>query len=186
MVDYGWHTELVIPAAPIAGPLAPIAARFPGARTLSFGFGKRSFITLSDPGLLDFATGAIPGPGAIRIIGLNAEPGRIYPGRVIQIPLTEPAWTSLTAFLSHAIARDPAGDPIPVAPEPGYPAPGSFFAATPGYSLAYTCNAWTVDALHTAGLPVATNVIFARGAMQEAAILQAACAPANESGPAAR
>ena len=176
MVDYGWHTELVIPVGPITGPLAPIAALFPGARTLSFGFGKRSFITLSDPGLLDFAAGAVPGAGAIRIIGLNAEPGRIY-GRVTQIPLTEPVWTRLTGFLSRSIARGPSGAPIPVMPEPGYPAAGRFFAATPGYSLAYTCNAWSVDALHTAGLAVAGTVIFAGGAMHEAATIRNACAP---------
>ena len=177
VVDYGWHTEVVVPVAAIEGPLAEIAALFPGARTLSFGFGKRSFMTRSDPGLLDFVAGAIPGAATVRVIGLIDEPGRIYPGRVVEIPLAEPHWVRLTAFLSRAIARDAAGTPVPVAAETGYPAPGRFFAATAGYSLTYTCNAWSVDALHTAGLPVGGDVVFAGGAMREAALLRGTCGP---------
>ncbi len=177
MVDYGWHTEIVVPTAPIEGPLAGIAALFPGARTLSFGFGKRSFMTLNDPGVLAFVAGAVPGVATVRVIGLVDEPGRVYPGRVIEVPLQPQAWSRLETFLSDAIVRGPGGAPVPVATEPGYAAPGRFFAATQGYSLAYTCNAWSGDSLHAAGLPVPGDVVFAGGAMRAAAAVQGACTP---------
>jgi hypothetical protein len=38
---------------------------------------------------------------------------------------------------------------------------GLFYAAQSEYNLFHTCNAWTADALHEAGLPISgDNVIF--------------------------
>ena len=62
IADYGFHTEIVIPAAQLNGGLAPFRTLFPAARTISFGFGKADFFTLRDPGLLDFAAGIVPRP----------------------------------------------------------------------------------------------------------------------------
>src|SRR4051812_36465785 len=44
VVDQGWHTEIALRAEDLTGPLAGLRAPFPGAETLVFGFGKRSFM----------------------------------------------------------------------------------------------------------------------------------------------
>lgn len=175
VVDYGFHTEIVVPATQLDGALAAFRRMFPRARTLSFGFGKASFFTLRDPGLLDLAAGTVPGPADIRVIPLPDEPQRIYTTSTItRIPLSPAAWSRLEGFLAASFARTASGDPIPA---PGDDATGGrFFAAGRGYSLAYTCNAWTVDALHQSGLPVATGALLAGSAMQRVAVVAGSCA----------
>jgi hypothetical protein len=174
VVDYGWHTELVVPAELASGPLDLFRRMFPAARTLSFGFGKTSFMTLPHPGFADFLLGAIPGQATVRVIPLSAEPGRIYTSPVTRVPLTPTQWDALAGFLWHSFRHGTDGRllPIPANDETG----GRFFQASPGYSLAYTCNAWTIDALHQAGLPVPGHVVLASGTMDQVAHLQGACA----------
>ena len=175
IVDYGFHTEIVVPATQLDGTLASFRTVFPAARTISFGFGKADFFTVRDPGLLDYAAGTIPGPADIRVIPLRDEPQNLYTTPIIRIALTPAEWSQLESFISASFARTPSGTPIPAAGDDG--TGGRFFVATSGYSLAYTCNTWTVDALHHSGLHVQTGAIFAGSAMRQVAHITGACAP---------
>lgn len=175
IVDYGFHTEIIIPAAQLDGALAPFRTLFPAARTISFGFGKADFFTLRDPGLLDFASGTIPGRADIRVIPLRDEPQNLYKSPIARIPLTPAEWSQLEGFLIASFARTPSGTPIPALGDDG--TGGRFYAATSGYSLAYTCNAWTVDALSHASLRVETGAILSGTAMRQVAHITGACAP---------
>ena len=175
IVDYGWHTEVVISATQLDGPLASFRTLFPAARTISFGFGKASFFTLRDPGLLDYASGIIPGSAYIRVIPLSSEPQRLYATPIARIPLSPVEWSRLEGFITASFARTPSGIPIPVPGDDG--TGGRFFAAASGYSLAYTCNTWTVDALQRAGLHIETGALLASDAMRQVAHVAGACAP---------
>ena len=175
VVNYGFHTEIVIPATQLDGTLAPFRALFPAARTISFGFGKTSFFILSDPGLLDFASGMIPGRASIRVIPLRDEPQNLYKSQITRIPLTQVEWSHLESFITDAFVRTSSGAPVPASGDDG--TGGRFYAATSGYSLAYTCNAWTVDALNHASLQVETGALFAGSAMRQVAHITGACAP---------
>lgn len=175
IVNYGFHTEIVVPTAQLDGPLTPIRGLFPAARTLSFGFGKHDFFTQRDPNLLDLAAGAIPGPADIRVIPLRDEPQNLYTSPITRIPLTPAEWAQLETFLAASFARTRAGAPIPAPGDDG--TAGRFFAATAGYSLAYTCNAWTVDALHQAGLQIETGALLAGTAIRHVARITGACTP---------
>lgn len=175
IVDYGFHTEIVLPSTQLNGALAPFRTLFPAARTISFGFGKANFFTLRDPGLLDFAAGVIPGRADIRVIPLRDEPQNLYKSPVTRIPLTPAEWSQLESFLTASFARTPSGAPLPALADDG--TGGRFFAAASGYSLTYTCNTWTVDALDHAGLHVETGALFAGSAMRQVAHVTGACAP---------
>ena len=172
VVDYGWHTEIIVPAAQIHPPLALFRGMFPAASTLSFGFGKQSFMTLAQPGFTDLLAGTVPGPATIRVTPLPADPAAIYASPVIRIPLTAPEWASLSAFLWRSFAHNSINSLVPI---PAEDPTGRFFAATSGYSLAYTCNAWTIDALHQSGLPVAGFVVRSSGAMDQVGTITGAC-----------
>ena len=174
IVDYGFHTEIVIPARQLDGTLSSFRTLFPGARTISFGFGKADFFTLRDPGFLDFAAGTIPGPADIRVIPLRDEPQNLYTTPIIRVPLTPAEWSQLERFISASFARTPSGTPIPALGDDG--TGGRFFAATSGYSLAYTCNTWTLDALHHSGLHVETDALLAGSAMRRVAHITGTCA----------
>ena len=181
VVDHGWHTEIAIPAGQATGPLAVFRTMFPGAQTLSFGFGKRDFMTRADIGLSDLAAGVIPGAGTVRV-SVQADPAQPRPAPTIQVPLTAGEWAALSGFL-WASAAQPGGNLAPVAAEPGVV--GRFFASMSGYSLAYTCNAWTVDGLRQAGFEVGGPVVFPGGAMREAASIPGACAARTDQAEAA-
>ena len=147
---------------------------FPGVRALSFGFGKQGYITLAHPGVFDLLGGTIPGAAAIRVTPVPVAPAELY-DHLARLPLTTADWGRLAAFLADGFARTPSGALVPV--DGDDPAGGRFFAAVHGYSLTYTCNSWTVDALGQAGLPVAGHVVFSADAMRQVATLQGACAP---------
>lgn len=175
IVDYGFHTEIVIPATQLKAGLGAFRTLFSAARTISFGFGKADFFALRNPGYLDFASGLVPGPANIRVIPLRDEPQNLYTTPVTSIPLTPAEWSQLEGFITASFARTPSGTPIPALGDDG--TGGRFFAATSGYSLAYTCNTWTVDALSHSGLRVEPGALFAGSAMRKVAHIAGACAP---------
>ena len=179
VVDYGWHTEIIVPADQIEGSLAAIRAMYPDVPVLSFGFGKQSFFTLDNPGSADLIAGAIPGAGAIRIIKLASEPVQGGQGHLLRVALTTAEWERLSEFLWNAMAHAPGRQPIRVTTPT--PTNGDFFVAAHGYSLAYTCNTWTVDGLGQAGLSIGWRVSRSSSAMGEVAILRETCAPAAEA-----
>ena len=171
VVDHGWHTEIAIPAVQATGPLAVFRTMFPDAQTLSFGFGKRDFMTRAEVGSADFLAGLVPGAGTVRV-SVQADPAQVRATPTVQVALSTAEWAALSAFLWASVAQP--GGLVPVVPEPGVV--GQFLASVAGYSLAYTCNTWTVDALRRAGFEVGGSVMFSGGAMREAASVPGACA----------
>lgn len=172
VADYGWHTEIILPAAALTGQLAGFRA--PGMTALSFGFGKRDFITVPSPGLGDFVAGAIPGSASVRLQTLHVAPGRSTSSPVVRVVLSPAGLMSLQGFLSAAIVRAPDGTPVVAAPPPD--ADTRFYSATSGYSLAYTCNSWAADGLRGAGLPMDFGIVSAGGVMAGLARIGGSCA----------
>ena len=168
ITDYGWHTEIAIPAAQATGNLAALRAPAPWARTLSFGFGKRSFFILDDPGLLDLLEGAVPGPAALRMTALQTA---AHAGQTIELALT-PAQADA---LSDRIWRTVAAPGLPFRTDPAHAY--TFYDASRDYSLAYTCNAWTADTLAQSGLPIDAQPLRATATMRAVARLPGACTP---------
>jgi uncharacterized protein (TIGR02117 family) len=173
VVDHGWHTEIGIPADEVTGPLAIYRTLFPGARTLMFGFGKRTFITAKVQTASELVMGPLPGPAVVQVTALNVPPGQAFPGRTIRLALPPGGADRLSDFLWQSIAQSEAGGPRLVGDGLF---PGSmFYAASKGYNLTYTCNTFTADGLRQAGLPVDDDVIFASGTLHEVARITGAC-----------
>lgn len=172
VANYGWHTEIILAASALTGPLAQF--RSPGATALSFGFGKLDFMTVPSPGLGDFALGTIPGPATVRVVMLRVAPPLSTGSLMARLPLTDASLATLQRFLSAAIARGPDGAPIVAAAPPD--ADTRFYAATQGYSLAYTCNSWVADGLERAGEPMDFGIVFSGGVMASLARVSGTCA----------
>ena len=160
VVDHGWHTDLAIPARSLRGPMTAFRQLFPGMTVLLVGFGRRTFMTAPVTNLGDLLIGPFPGDGVLLVAGLTAPPDRAYAdGTEAVLPLSPDRADRLSAFLWRSFALD-HGRPRRIGP--GF-FPGSvFFAARHGYSGFYTCNSWTEDALHQAGLaPGPAGVVLA-------------------------
>ena len=147
LADHGWHTEVVVPDEE--------------AGMRSWGFGARDFFTAAESGLAEFLAALLPGPAAI-----VAAPTR-RPTAAVALPVTRAGLEGVRRFLAAEIARDADGTPLVLGPAFR---PGSvFYGAVRPYSLAYTCNSWTMDALVAGGLPVhSRGTLTARDAMAEA------------------
>lgn len=155
-LDHGWHTDIALRSADLDGPLAGIRALFPGAAALAFGFGKRSFMLAQAGASGELLLGPLPGPGALQVKGLAVPPPLAYPGRAIALALPDGGLARLAAFLRASIAEDSQALLVQ----------GSlFYPAARGYSLAYTCNTWTAEALRLAGLPVSERGVVLAGAV---------------------
>jgi Protein of unknown function (DUF2459) len=164
VVDHGWHTDIALRVEDLAGPLAGFRTPFAGAAALVFGFGKRSFVLAGAGAVEELLLGPIPGPGAVQVKGLAVPPAAAYPGRATALPLPQGGLARLSEFLWNSLALDAAGRPVPAHPGPLH---GSlFYESSRGYSLAYTCNTWTAEALRLAGLPVSdAGVALPRGVL---------------------
>lgn len=166
VIDHGWHTDIGVPVSELSGPVAVFRTVFPDAGALEFGFGKRTFFTAKVDSWREYLLGPIPGPAAILVTGLRVMPDAAYgAGETVVLHLPAGGAERLSAFLWHEFAKDSAGKPRLIAPGT-YPG-GLFYAATATYTLAETCNTWTADALHAAGLPISGDgVVFAGQAMR--------------------
>jgi hypothetical protein len=157
-----WHVDVGFAVKDLEPPLRSVAANFPGAEFVFFGFGDRHYLLAKDrhiPALL----GAVwPGAGIILATGLKATPAEAFgASQVIPLRATGAQAHSVQGFLWGSLLRqDGAAEAGVYAPGPY---PGSlYFAATPGYSGAHTCNTWVAEVLEAGGLPVhSAGVIFA-------------------------
>lgn len=173
LVAISWHSDVALPLDALQGPmLGALAARLPGAHTVMFGFGKRSFITSPEPSLGEWLRGPLPGPAAIQVTPLSAPPEQAVPGReVAALPMAPATRARLAAFLADAFAGE-APIPIRVDAIPH----ALFFEARETYTLENNCNAWTARALASAGLPFSPmGVTWPDAVMRQARALGAAC-----------
>ena len=151
----GWHTELALPASAIGGPLVALKSGFPGAGYLVFGWGSRDYYMAQDPGLGDLLRAAVPGPAVLLVVPLALTPQRFFGAAdVVALPLSREGAAHLSQLLWRYLAKDSEGVPRRIGPGPYS---GSvFYASTGTFDLTHTCNTWTAEALHVAGLPVSS------------------------------
>ena len=166
VIDHGWHTDLALPADEAQGKLRVFRAMFPGAKTLVFGFGKRTFMIAPAHSVWDYVIGPIPGDAAVQVSALSTTAAAAYPDlEVATVALPPGGARAISDFIWSTIAHDAAGRPrlLNAGPWPG----SLFYVSRTGYSLAYTCNTWTATALERAGLPVEAGDIHLAGSLME-------------------
>ena len=169
-----WHTEVALPVGEVTGPLRRLTAGFPEAPYLIFGWGARAFSMARNPGLGDLVRAAVPGPAVMLVIPLGLAPtAYLGPTNAWAIPVSRSGAAGLSQFLWADVAKDRNDQPVRAGPGP-YPH-SVFYASTGTYDASHTCNTWTADALHAAGLPVtAAGVVFAGGLTEQLPSLVAA------------
>jgi hypothetical protein len=162
LLDHGWHTDIGIPAAELSGPLAVFRDLFPGAASVVFSYGKRTFLMAPANSWSEYLLGPVPGPAAIMVTGLSAPAELAYghdPALVLRLP--KGGAERLSSFIWQELSHDAAGKPRLI--DRG-PFPGSlFYAAAVGYSLDRTCNEWSALALVAAGLDIDPSGIVLAG-----------------------
>lgn len=159
LVRRGWHTEIAVATEDLRGGLAALAAQRPGTRHLLLGFGQRDYLLSAERGPLVALRALLPGDGAMLVTWLPETPEAAYgAANVIPLGVTAAGLDRLRNFLTASFDWDSAGAPVHLVWSGQR---GAFYAAVLPYSLGYTCNTWTAEALAQAGLPVRlAGVVF--------------------------
>jgi uncharacterized protein (TIGR02117 family) len=168
VIDRGWHTDIALPVAELHGKLALVAADFPGATSLTIGFGDRAYLLDRYTDLFDMVRALFPGKAALLVTGLRTSPEAAFGSdNVVTLAIAKPQLNALEEFLASYFASDRTGQIVRLADGPY---PGSlFFASDATYDAFHTCNTWTAQGLRAAGYPVSsTLVIFAPQVMAAA------------------
>lgn len=154
----GWHTGLVFPVREITGPLQSLRPWFPQATWVAIGWGERPYYMARHPGWLTGLRALFPASSVLHVRTFLMGNTR-NPPDIAWYRLRPRDWRRLRRFLDQSLATMPHGPLLPVA---GQRRRGWFFASRMTYDALHTCNTWTVQALHAAGLPVhSIGVIFA-------------------------
>jgi hypothetical protein len=154
-----WHTEIGIPVNELDGKLASFAPLFPGAKTIMFGYGKKTFFTAPADDIGEYFLGPFPGPGVIQVFAINTTPDAAYSAEeTVTLALPPGGKQALSDFIWNDLKKDDYDKTVEVAPSTN-PA-GTFYAAKSRYNLFHTCNRWAADALDAAHLPVAGDGVI--------------------------
>jgi uncharacterized protein (TIGR02117 family) len=176
----GRHTDLVLPADQVQGPLAALNADFPGARYLVYGFGDRQYVLATHQNLAHTLLAPLPGAGLMLVIGLKQSPAEVYGAEhLLSLPLPQTQARALEDFIWQSLQADEDGAVKPYMPGK-YPS-NFFYASSKTYDGLYTCNTWTAEALKKGGLPVRSfGVLFARQVWEQVQALASAPAPVQD------
>lgn len=172
----GWHTDVCVRSEDAGTLSEALAPEFEGARFLCFGFGERQFVLTRTHNPLTALRALFPSQSAVLMTVLRASPAAAF-GRssVTTLAVNRAGLDGLQSFLRQSIEHDASGVPLRLGEGP-YPG-SEFFAATGTYDAFYTCNAWTADALRSAGLPVGGAVLFSGDLIYRVRHLPAAAQP---------
>ena len=158
----GRHTDLILPVASLHAPLSAVAADFPGARYLTFGFGDRQYVLALHKNLAHALLAPLPGAGLLLVTGLQGAPSDVYGGEhLIALPLQQEQIDAIGRFVWDSLQQDEKGAVLPYLPGK-YPG-NVYYPSSKTYYGLYTCNTWTAEGLKSGGLPVSTFGVLLAG-----------------------
>jgi uncharacterized protein (TIGR02117 family) len=167
VIAAGWHTEVALPLQALTGPARSLEQDFAGARYLVIGWGQRDYYMAPNPTAADLLRALLPGPSVMLVRPLNGPPsGSSGDVEIVGLHLSQTGLDLLSKYVGSYIEMGANGTPHRIG---AGPSGGSiFYASTGEYDASHTCNTWTAEALHAAGLPVdPEGVVFAGQVMRQ-------------------
>lgn len=167
VVNYAWHTGIIIDRADLPIGKIPESEDFPDADYLEFGWGDREYYPARDPGIgRALLAGLVPTDSVMQMAGLPRTPEEVYPGSEVHVlQVTTAGFNDLIEALDAVFDRagEARSEMIHVSASERmryYPAHGHFH-------MFNTCNTWTARKLAIAGVPIsATGVATAQQLMR--------------------
>jgi uncharacterized protein (TIGR02117 family) len=168
ILSNGYHTDIALPVVdgvPPAGlPVraTDLAGGLSNVRYLAIGWGSEaaytSLVSITDLSLGTIATALSFDRSVVHVLPFYGAP---YGEGVYQVDLSEDQYRRLTDFIAATFTSHADGRGQMLADVThGYG--DIFYHARPRFSLFYSCNAWTGDALREAGIPVGIWTPFAQ------------------------
>ncbi|WP_158083065.1 DUF2459 domain-containing protein [Methyloprofundus sedimenti] len=154
LVSHGWHAGIVLNQADIPDTVWRESQDFPNAKYLEIGWGDKDYYQTPNPHL-GIAIKAIlwPTPSVLHIVGFNKAVTSYFPSsEIIEVRLSNEGFERMIRYIAASHYQDPDGISKPIAK--GLYGNSQFYLSGETYHLFKTCNAWTAEALLTAGCPI--------------------------------
>ncbi len=170
VVQRDWHTDICLDPRDLTGKLASVAADFPGARFLCFGFGERQYMLEKDHSTAAMLRSLLPSRAVLLVTPLPGPPAEVVvrtQGEVDieTVHVSRPGAANLSDVTWRSIQTNPDGTAARLGP--GADPASMFYAASGTYNAMTTCNTWTATALRSAGLPINDGVVFVDEVMSQ-------------------
>jgi hypothetical protein len=158
----GRHTDVVIEAAQVRGPLAALKKEFPDARYLVFGFGDRQYMLATHKNLFHALLAPLPGAGIMLVSGIQGTPAQVYGAdHLAALSLRQDQLDAVEGFVWSSL--QPSADGVVSPYLQGTYAGNIYYASSKTYYGFYTCNTWTAEALQAGGFPVHSDGVLFSG-----------------------
>lgn len=168
VVNYGWHTGLVIEREDIAELVEPLAADFETGGYLEIGWGDQLFYESSDPGFGVMLRAALwPTATVMHVVSIPKAPQDYFlAGDLYAIAVPDAGYQNLLTFVAARFSRAEDGGLFRLGP--ALYGAGWFYRAEGKFHVGNTCNTWVAEALAAAGYPFAdTGVVSAGGVVSQ-------------------
>lgn len=189
VVQFGWHTALLLDSESMLARSPALRADFAGAvrdnRYLLIGWGDGEYFVSEHAPWSKAVKALVASDYPALQVGLRSTnpPLGAQARDTVALAITERGYQKLVDYIDRSIALGVDGKPVYLG-NPGEH-PDRFYRATGNYSVFNNCNSWMSDALRATGLPVAGFNLTARGVFEQAeriSALQKAHHPAAVSG----
>jgi uncharacterized protein (TIGR02117 family) len=166
LVTQAAHTGIAVRRADVPAGLWPESRDFPQADYLEVGWGERNYYMAHDPGLWAALRAALgSNPSVVHVAGIRGPlPGSFPASEIVELPLTTAGFDRLIRYIHDAYDR--SGAPVVAPLGPGLYGDSRFYPGRETFNLLRTCNVWTAQGLHGAGLPVG-DAITLEGLMSQ-------------------
>ncbi len=155
VVNYGWHTGLVVSRADLGGMIEPLAPDFDHGDYLEIGWGDRLFYQSGDLNIGLMLRAALwPTETVMHVVGIPIEPRRYFvAGDLYAVDVPESGYRDLLAFVAAGFKRSSEGTLEKLGP--ALYGAGWFYRAEGRFHLGNTCNTWVAKAIAATGYPFA-------------------------------
>ncbi len=163
VVNYGWHSAIVIRRAEIPQSILPEIQDFIVIDYLEFGWGDWDYYQAADPGVgLALKAAFWSSRSVLHVAGLRGKVTDHFRGsEIFEITLSDESLKRLIEFVSNTFLRSNATKQIES--RPGLQPSSRFYPATGKFHLLRTCNTWVAEALAFAGVPINPAYAFSAG-----------------------
>jgi len=169
LVQYGWHTALLLDAPSALARSTKLGSDFHDHKYLLIGWGDGEYFVKENPPWSKAVKALVASDyPALQVVGRETNPPfGVAASDSIPLALTERGYQQLVEYIDRSIAAGPDGKPIYLAAQPG--STDRFYQATGNYSLFSNCNSWLADALRAAEMPISGFDLTARSVFDQAA-----------------
>jgi uncharacterized protein (TIGR02117 family) len=172
VVQFGWHTALLLDAEAVLARSttlrADFAARLDGSRYLLVGWGDGEYFVSEHAPWSKAVKALVASDYPALQVGLRSSnpPLGAQARDTVALAITEHGFQKLVTYVDRSIAAGADGKPVYLGNQGEHP--DRFYRATGNYSVFNNCNSWMSDALRVAGLPVSSFNLTARGVFEQA------------------